>query len=59
VLTFHFSASPALDAFKNGNHWCSTPDDLTDFEALIAGSDVYRAASVLRPSKVTFEHDEV
>ncbi len=58
-LTFHFAPSAALLALKEGNRWCSLPDELAGFEAFITASKVYRAVEHLQPARVTLECEEV
>ncbi|HWI59671.1 MAG TPA: hypothetical protein VNZ22_20760, partial [Bacillota bacterium] len=58
-LTFHFAPSPALRALKEGNRWCSLPDELAGFEAFITASKVYRAVETLQPTRVTLASGEV
>ena len=57
-FTFHFTPSAQFDALK-GNRWCSTPDDLKDFETFITDGDVYRAVATARPEKVTLDYGGV
>lgn len=54
-FTFHFQPSPTLAKLKDGNEWCSTPDDLEEFEAFITSSAAYSAVGTARPTKVTLE----
>ncbi len=58
-FTFHFTPSAQFDALKDGNRWCSTPDELEDFETFITGSDAHRAVATARPAKVTLEYGDV
>ena len=53
-LTFHFTPSPQLDTLE-GNRWCSTPEDLADFEAFITGGEAHRAVATARPTNVTLD----
>ena len=51
-LIFHYAPSAQFAAAKNDNRWCSTPDELADFEAFILGSPAYQAVAEARPTKV-------
>ena len=57
-FTYHFTQSAQFDALK-GSRWCSTPDDLPDFETFITGSDAYRAVATARPERVTLDYGGV
>jgi hypothetical protein len=41
---------------KSGNRWGRALDELSEFEAFITGSDVYRMVEASRPSKVTLDN---
>ena len=58
-FTFHFAPSPQLDALKNGNRWCMSPDELEDFEPFITDSDAHLAIASARAAKVTLEYGGV
>lgn len=53
---FYFAPSASSDAIKGGNRWCSTPDELKEFEAFIVGSVAYRAVEASLPSQVTLRY---
>ncbi|MEI9999975.1 MAG: hypothetical protein WDO13_12870 [Verrucomicrobiota bacterium] len=55
-LTFHYAATPALEALKAGNRWCEGVDDLAGFEAFVAASDALRAAESLTAQQVVLEY---
>jgi hypothetical protein len=58
-LTFHFTPSARLETLREGKRWCSNPQDLANFEAHIARTEVCQAVAGLRPNKVTLEYGEV
>ena len=58
-FTFHYTPSTQFDAMREGNRWCRTPYELTEFAAFITGSDVYRAIATAKPTKVTLEYGGV
>lgn len=57
-LTFHFPPSAQFDGLQD-HHWCSTPDEVKDFERLIIGSEAYRAVATARPQRVTLDYGPV
>ncbi len=58
-FTFHFTPSAELAKLEDGNQWCSTPDDLEEFESFITGSGAHGAVAAARPAKVTLEYGGV
>lgn len=58
-FTFHFPPSPQLANLKSANQWCSTPDDLENFESFITASSAYEAVANATPAKVTLEYGDV
>jgi hypothetical protein len=55
-FTFHFAPSAQFDAMKSGNRWGRALDELSEFEAFIAGSDVYRMVQASRPLKIALDY---
>lgn len=58
-FTFHFTPSPQFDALKDGNRWCSTPQDVQGFQAFITEGEAHGTVATARPAKVTLEYGRV
>jgi len=55
AFTFHFTPTAKLAKLEDGNEWCSTPDELADFESFITRSGAYDAIATASPPTVTLE----
>jgi hypothetical protein len=51
-LIFHYAPAAQFDAVPSDSRWCSTPDELVDFESFILGSAAYQAVAEARATKV-------
>jgi len=58
-LTVHFAPSVELEAFQDGDRWCSTPDGLEDFEAFICSGETFRSVGYARGVKVTLDYSNI
>jgi len=58
-LTFHYTPTVRFEDLADDNQWCRAPDELTEFESLIVGSDAFREACAARSVKVTLEYNNV
>ena len=58
-FTFHFTPSAELAKLKDGNKWCSTLDELEEFESFITDSGAYGVVATAQPMKVTLNYGGV
>lgn len=56
-LTFLYAPSPVLESVAEGNHWCRSPTDLSDFENFVRSSSSYRTALAQTPAKVELSYE--
>lgn len=59
AFTFRFAPTAESDALESNNEWCTTPDELEDFEAFVTGSDAYQSVATVSPTKVTLVYGDV
>lgn len=55
-LTFMFRPAEELRKLGEGNHWCHSPEELEEFQALIGGSPAFIASEREEPSEVRLEY---
>ena len=55
-LTFRFSPTASLRDLRRGNRWCSTPDELAEFETFIRASQAYQAVAAVKPTSVDLRY---
>lgn len=57
ALTFLYAPSPALEALSDGNRWCRSAAELTDFQQFVLSSRAYRAALEETPAKLELRYE--
>lgn len=58
-LTFHYPASPALEAVGDGDHWCDTPEGLDNFRTDILTGPALKAVETLSSIEIDLTFDEM
>ena len=58
-LTFFYQPSHVLDGLIQGNRWCHSPAELTDFQQFVLSSEAYSTARGLTPAKVELRYESV
>ena len=54
-LTFKFKPSDSLRKLANGNRWCHSPDEISQFQSFVESSAAYKAVAKAKPAEVTLE----
>jgi hypothetical protein len=57
AFTFLYAPSPALESLKDGNRWCHSPADLSEFQRHVTFSEAYRVALGQVPAKVQLTYE--
>jgi hypothetical protein len=57
-LTFYFSPD-RFTGVSEGNKWCQSTEELTSFERFLFGSEAYRLAASLHPTRVSVAYEAV
>ena len=58
-LTFFFRPATKYRALKDGNKWCSSPDDLEKFRRFIQRTPPYRKVAELKASDVKIQYSRI
>jgi len=58
-LTFFYEPSSELVELRQGNRWCHSPAELTDFQQFVFSSNAYSTARGLTPAKVELRYENV
>ena len=56
-VTARYPPSTELDAFKSGNRWASSPDDLAEFESFIRSSEPMKALKDKPAARVVISYE--
>ena len=54
-LTFKLKPAESLRKLADGNRWCRSPDEITEFRSFIESSGAFKAVSKAKPVEVTLE----
>lgn len=54
-LTFKFKPTDSLRILGDGNRWCHSPDEISEFRSFIEASAANKAVANTRPAKVALE----
>jgi hypothetical protein len=58
-LTFFFRPAAAYREFKDGNRWCSSPEDLEKFRRFIQRTQAYRKVAESKASNVKIQYSRI
>lgn len=58
-LTIHFEPTSTLDALGSGNRWCSSPEELPEFEKFIHTNNVFGLVKEMKPLQIELSWSKI